>query len=185
MKAQLIYFISFLLMFTLLSCQTEREKKVQALNIKSKAILDSTFESNGNLLNKDSIYAIYFKISSDSAELRVEYVNKINEKMASLKNIEQEKTAKLNLIEQKRWDKTKAGKIQKKHPSWSNEDCERLAERRIWIGMSIDMVKYLFGRPNRANPSNYGNGTHWQWCYDDYTPSCYYGGEDGIITSYN
>lgn len=82
--------------------------------------------------------------------------------------------------------KTKAGKIWKRHPEWSKEDCERIADGYYWVGMTIDMVKYQRGLPNSANPSNYGNGTQWQWCWFDYSPSCFYDDDnDGIIDSYN
>ncbi len=83
------------------------------------------------------------------------------------------------------WLKTKAGKIHKKHPDWSKEDCKNISENRYWIGMSIDMLIYERGNPNSINPSNYGNGVHYQWCWEDDTPSCFYGGEDGIVTAYN
>jgi hypothetical protein len=91
----------------------------------------------------------------------------------------------LNKIEDEKFSKTKAGKIYATHDSWSKDDCIKISKGEIWIGMHIDMLKYMWGNPNSANPSNYGNGTQWQWCWDDRTPSCYYGGEDGIITSYN
>jgi hypothetical protein len=87
--------------------------------------------------------------------------------------------------EQKKYDNSKAGKIQKKHPDWSKEDCERIANKRIWIGMTLDMLKCERGNPNSANPSNYGKGTQWQWVWEDYTPSYFYGGDDQIITAYN
>lgn len=97
------------------------------------------------------------------------------------------------LIEQKRdsldnitFSKTKAGYIQKRHPEWSKEDCKLLAKGKIWIGMHIDMVKYLRGQPNSANPSNYGDGVKWQWCWSSYSPSCFYDDDnDGKIDSYN
>jgi len=79
----------------------------------------------------------------------------------------------------------KAWKLHKKHPKWSIEDSKNTAEGRYWIGMSLDMLKANRGQPNSANPSNFGNGTNWQWCWHDYTPSCFYGGSDGIVTSYN
>jgi hypothetical protein len=84
------------------------------------------------------------------------------------------------------WENSKYGKLQKKHPDWSDEDCKRVIDKKIWIGMSLEMLKYQRGLPNRSNPSNYGSGTQYQWCWDDYNPSCFfYGGEDGIITAYN
>ena len=106
-------------------------------------------------------------------------------KQDSILRIEQARIIKANNEEQKKWESTKAGKIQKKHSAWSRMDCVRLANREIWIGMSLSMLKYLRGTPNVANPSNYGYGVKWQWCCYDLTPSCFYGGEDGIITSYN
>ncbi|GAA4461595.1 hypothetical protein GCM10023189_37240 [Nibrella saemangeumensis] len=103
---------------------------------------------------------------------------------------EKQKTEKARLArelaEERRWNQSKAGRIHKKHPEWSKEDCELLAKRKIWVGMSIDMLKYQRGLSNHANPSNYGGETHWQWCWDDYTPSCFYDNDgDGLVDSYN
>lgn len=81
--------------------------------------------------------------------------------------------------------KTKAGKIQAKHPEWSKEDCELLANKKVWIGMNYDMLLYLRGKPNTVNTSNYGNGNEYQCCWNDYDISCFYMKEDQIIYSYN
>lgn len=124
------------------------------------------------------------KISSTQNETSKSIVEMTQIQKDSIKAIEDSAT-KAIIKENKEWDNSKAGKIQKKHPSWSREDCELVAKNRIWIGMSIDMLRYERGSPNSANPSNYGGGTSYQWCWDDYTPSCFYGKEDGIITSYN
>jgi len=83
------------------------------------------------------------------------------------------------------YSKSRAGRLCGKHPDWTREDCELVANRRIWIGMTLGMLKENRGRPDHATPSNYGNGISWQWCWDDYTPSCFYGENDEIITSYN
>jgi hypothetical protein len=98
---------------------------------------------------------------------------------------EQEARIAKEKAELEAYNRTPAGMICKAHPEWSKTDCELLANRKIWIGMSYGMLKYLRGLPESANPSNYGSGTHWQWCWHDYTPSCFYGEDDGIITSYN
>ncbi|MCE7062178.1 hypothetical protein [Dyadobacter sp. CY343] len=96
------------------------------------------------------------------------------------------KEEELRKEELKSFYKTKAGKINKKHPEWTREDCERLVDNQVWIGMSLDMLKYKRGLPNSANPSDYGNGVNWQWCWDDYTPSCFYDNNaDGLVDSYN
>lgn len=83
------------------------------------------------------------------------------------------------------YSKTRAGRLCTKHPDWTRDDCEGIANHKIWIGMTLGMLKENHGRPDHATPSNYGNGTSWQWCWDNYSPSCFYGGDDEIITSYN
>ncbi|OJV19223.1 MAG: hypothetical protein BGO21_21250 [Dyadobacter sp. 50-39] len=81
---------------------------------------------------------------------------------------------------------SKAGKIYKKHPEWSREACQRLARKEVWIGMHLDMLKYLRGLPDAANESNYGNGSQWQWCWHDLSPSCFYDRDnDMVIDAYN
>ncbi|MDD2565796.1 MAG: hypothetical protein PHZ26_04470 [Candidatus Gracilibacteria bacterium] len=129
-----------------------------------------------------------------SAEQEAEKINKEKvaqeekqriEKEAQIKNEEQERKEK-ELAEQRTYEKTKAGRICKANPTWTREDCDLLANNKIWIGMSYDMLVYTHGKPNSANPSNYGVGTQWQWCWYDYTPSCYYDtNDDGLVESYN
>lgn len=84
-----------------------------------------------------------------------------------------------------KWYKTKAGKIQKKHPEWTKDECEAIADGKIWIGMTYEMLVYRRGKPNSVNTSNYGKGNEYQACWDDFNPSCYYFGEDHVIKSYN
>jgi hypothetical protein len=88
-------------------------------------------------------------------------------------------------IEEEKFLKTKAGKIYKKHPEWSKEDCIKIADHQIWIGMHYNMLVYMRGKPNSVNTSNYGDGPHYQACWHDYDPSCFYFDESQIITSYN
>jgi hypothetical protein len=83
------------------------------------------------------------------------------------------------------WKSSKAGKICAKHADWSKCDCDKLATNKIWIGMEIEMVAYLRGNPNTKNVSNYGSGNSYQYCWNNYTPSCFYVGSDGIVESYN
>lgn len=79
-----------------------------------------------------------------------------------------------------------AGRICAAHPSWGREECEMLADNQIWVGMSYDMLVYLRGKPNHINPSNYGGGNRYQYCWNSYTPSCFYdNNDDGIIDAYN
>lgn len=86
-----------------------------------------------------------------------------------------------------KWQKTKAGQICAKNQNWTKQQCEDIAQRKYWIGMSYDMLVVSYGRkPDSANPSNYGSGTRWQWCWHNYTPSCFYDDNgDGLVDSYN
>lgn len=80
---------------------------------------------------------------------------------------------------------TPAGRVCKKHPEWSKSDCQRIADGEIWLGMSITMLHAVRGLPDHVNISDYGNGKQYQWCYDEPSLRCYYGGADGVVTSYN
>lgn len=84
------------------------------------------------------------------------------------------------------WKKTKAGQICTKHPEWSRDDCEGLADNKIWVGMSYDMLLYSRGKPNSINPSNYGGVTKYQYCWSDRTPSCFYDNNgDDVLDAFN
>jgi len=158
----------------------KRRKKIDSINTESNRIANVAIgDMPKGSINVDTLMRVYKKIASDSAELGLIHANYL----IDLKNqliLEREQKK-----DQIKWDKTKAGKIQKEHPKWSKEDCEKVANNIIWIGMSIEMLYCERGSPNSANPSDYGDGVQWQWCWSYKHPSCFYGGEDGIITSYN
>lgn len=124
----------------------------------------------------------------EKVELEKQKVEKEAKKIADeeqKKKAEAEQKAK-ELAEQKAWEKSKAGQLCLKHPDWSKTDCKNIADKKYWIGMSYDMLIELMGKPNSANPSNYGNGTQWQWCWTYNTPSCFYDTNgDGVVDSYN
>jgi hypothetical protein len=84
------------------------------------------------------------------------------------------------------WSQTAAGKLCSEHPSWTKDDCNNLTHNKIWVGMSYDMITYLYGEPDSKNVSNYGSGNQYQYCWYDYTPSCFYdNNDDGLMDSYN
>lgn len=87
--------------------------------------------------------------------------------------------------EELRFLKTKAGKIYSKHPEWSKEECQRIADNMIWIGMHYDMLVLERGKPDHLNVSNYGKGQQYQACWDGYSTSCFYFGENRLVKSYN
>ncbi|OCA79744.1 hypothetical protein BBH99_17985 [Chryseobacterium contaminans] len=104
----------------------------------------------------------------------------------SIKNkIRNDSIDKQQKIEEEKFLKSKAGKIHKKHPEWSKEDCINISENKIWIGMRYDMLVYMRGKPDNVNTSNYGDGPQYQACWHDYDASCFYFDDSQIITSYN
>ncbi|HEX2786966.1 MAG TPA: hypothetical protein VHP32_03610 [Ignavibacteria bacterium] len=92
--------------------------------------------------------------------------------------------------EEQKFLNSKAGKIwkfcQKKNAVVTKEDCIKASEDRIWIGMNIWLLVARRGNPSSVNPSNYGYGTKYQYCWWDYTPSCFYDDdEDRLVDAYN
>jgi hypothetical protein len=89
-------------------------------------------------------------------------------------------------------DNTPGGRICEAHPTWQEDECKELADDQLWItnaahlGMSYDMLVYLRGEADHANVSDYGDGQRWQYCWDGYTPSCFYDNDgDGRMDAYN
>jgi len=81
---------------------------------------------------------------------------------------------------------TPEGKICAKHPGWTKEECEGLANNKIWVDMTYDMLVYKRGKPDSSNPSNYGGKTQYQYCWHDYSPSCFYDDNgDKVMDAFN
>ena len=108
------------------------------------------------------------------------------ERIAEKKRNEAAAKAAEAKAEQEAWERSKAGQICKAHLEWDKESCEKLANNKIWIGMTYDMLVYRRGKPDSKNVSNYGWGSEYQYCWWDWTPSCFYDNDgDGIIDAYN
>ncbi len=84
------------------------------------------------------------------------------------------------------WEKSEAGQICAKHPTWEKEDCDMVADEQVWVGMTYDMLVYQLGEPDSMNPSNYGGRNRYQYCWRSQSPSCFYdNNDDGVIDAYN
>ena len=132
-----------------------------------------------------TVVLIFFALISISVK---NASKKVNEQVAIQKNTEEQKKIDDEKAKQDpQWQKTKAGKVCATHADWTKQNCEDVAQGKIWIGMSYDMLVASYGKkPDSANPSNYGNGTKWQYCWTSMTPSCFYDdNNDKIIDSYN
>ena len=142
---------------------------------------ESTQVENKFIISADDYSTIFKVIRSFTEEEVANYQAKIQREQD---RIQAKAEAELK-AEQAAWESSRAGRLCKTHPDWLKSECQRVADNKYWIGMTLDMLKAERGTPNSANPSNYGRGREWQWCWHRYTPSCFYGGEDGIVDSYN
>lgn len=70
---------------------------------------------------------------------------------------------------------------------WAETDCEKMAERKIWIGMTANQLILSWGIPKDQNNTVGVWGVHSQWVYYDFGPYVYLEGsskEDLIVTSW-
>jgi hypothetical protein len=74
----------------------------------------------------------------------------------------------------------KAKQIKTDHPSWTNVQCNDIADKRVWVGMTADQAISSWGKPQKRNKTVVQSGTHEQWVYpsDQYL---YF--ENGTLTS--
>lgn len=61
---------------------------------------------------------------------------------------------------------------------WDAENCQNIAERKIWIGMTQDQLILSWGLPNDRNNSTYSFGVHSQWVYGTFGSYVYLEGKD-------
>ena len=81
---------------------------------------------------------------------------------------------------------SKNGYVETICPLWSKIECNQVAGRKIFIGMTVDMLYMEERFFTHIHKSNYGNGNEYQARHGD-SPYCtyFYYGDDGIITAYN
>lgn len=146
-------------------------------------------ESNGG------VFSTTVALESIETQIDIKAVNAVKTSHASVvirRDQTEEEIAAAEVVkkreeaERRAWEATEAGQVCLRHPTWTKEDCQSVADGEIWIGMQIGMLREIRGAPNSANPSNYGSGVQWQWCWYNYNPMCFYDyNNDGLIDSYN
>lgn len=184
---------------TLTITSPENNLTMQGKQIVIKGTVDpsnSEIAINGDKINADNngtfVYIFQTPKETNTVNIVATHGSKTDIKTLTVNRqfTDQEKAdiakaqAQAKAVEQE-YQNSPAGKLCAKHTDWSKEDCNSVASKEIWIGMTYDMLIAERGIPEHANQSNYGRGIKWQWCWFDFTPSCFYGGNDGIITSYN
>jgi hypothetical protein len=60
---------------------------------------------------------------------------------------------------------------------WNENECQKIAEQKIWLGMSKDQLLLSWGVPKDVNNSIGSWGVHSQWVYDSFGPYVYLEGE--------
>lgn len=112
--------------------------------------------------------------------------NKNAVEIAADKKAQAVEDAKAKVLEAA-WNNSRAGRLCKAHSDWGRDDCTNVANGKVWVGMTYDMLIASMGsKPDVANPSNYGGATHWQYCWTYRSMSCFYDSNgDGVIDAYN
>ena len=185
---------------------TVKPRNVREFTINNKEISheDGIFEEKFTLPEESNKFVIVAnkKNNKTTAELIVNRIFTQEELDArEQKRIEDEEAKKIADAEQKKraeeakakraadkkaWDNSKAGQYCKKYPDWTKEDCTALADNKIWVGMSYEMLVERRGKPSSNNQSNYGSGNRVQWCWMHHTPRCFYDDNgDGLVDAYN
>lgn len=70
------------------------------------------------------------------------------------------------------------------HPSWSSVECERIAERKIWLGMDEEQLIASWGHPTDINRTVSAHGSREQWVYRRSYQTSYVYLEEGSVTSW-
>ena len=65
---------------------------------------------------------------------------------------------------------------QQKHPNWKNYDCERVTQKKIWIGMTEEMLVASQGAPVRTSKVTTAAGTNYAWVYERRIGTAFSGG---------
>ncbi|MBM4399250.1 MAG: hypothetical protein FJ041_02815 [Candidatus Cloacimonetes bacterium] len=69
-----------------------------------------------------------------------------------------------------------------KHPQWSKEDCLKIANRKIWTGMTKEQLLAAWGRPKAVDKTYHINSVMEQWAYGTLGPYVYL--ENDYVTSW-
>ena len=70
---------------------------------------------------------------------------------------------------------------------WTDTDCKKVAEQKVWIGMTANQLMLSWGIPKDKNNTVGAWGVHSQWVYFDFGPYVYLEGDsekDLIVTSW-
>ena len=130
-----------------ISCQSEKEKE---LNDKSLMIFNNSIEKVNKSeykINIDSFRIVYEKNKSENPQKGLDFANRFEKYSNNLFQKSEEirietinREARIQLrrseeeaVKKRNWKNSKYGKLQKKHPSWTDEDCIKVLDKKICI----------------------------------------------------
>jgi hypothetical protein len=134
------------------------------------------------VLNADSLKVVSIQIKKRKKENK--YWDSVAKRHIYEDSIKRpEVYQQLSEIDREIKEEAKKDKEDRQRFDCSDEQWQKVKNHQIFIGMTLEMLKYEKGSLPNPHISNYGNGNEYRYCYDDGT--CFYCKSDGIITSYN
>jgi len=91
----------------------------------------------------------------------------------------------LNILSDKDFMESKAGRIWLKHKDWSKRTCSTIAKKSVHIGMTKEQAKLSWGAPERVHTTSFTimgkYHSREQWCYG-YSSFLYFNEDDILET---
>lgn len=156
-------------------------------------IKDGKFSYIANLRNETNIFRVQADNTGNMATTTLT-INRVFTPAELAQRVADQKKAEAEAAAQKAQEQaalnayyqTRAGRLCKAHPEWTKDECQNIADGKIWIGMSRSMLFAELGQPDSTNVSNYGGGNRYQYCWSGSGTTCFYDNDnDGIIDAYN
>lgn len=124
----------------------------------------------------DSLVPLKNLIDSEVLKMNNRFIKKYE-----VSKTEDEKKRKLTKTEEDKNDSTRKAILIKQ---FGKINGMKLFNRVIWIGMTSEMLKVLYGKPDDINRSVYSFGVHEQWIYKKINKDEYYYFENNILKSW-
>ncbi|MFA5368824.1 MAG: hypothetical protein WC303_02315, partial [Candidatus Paceibacterota bacterium] len=133
-------------------------------------VKNGVFEYNAALLNEENNFNIFIinkniqstAINKNIKIMRVFTADELKARELAAAKAEVEKEAKLRAERAKQvaWDESRAGQLCKKYLSWTKEECQDIADKKIWMGMTKEQAIESVGRPHNINRTVGSWGVH-------------------------
>lgn len=134
-----------------ISCQSEKEKKLNAKSSFTFNTSDAKIEKSEYLINLDSFKVVYEKCKSENPQTGLDFANRFaiyadkllkkKEEIDLAENILTTQRNKLEIEQEnadiKVWENSKYGKLLKKQPDWTVQECMNVIEKKYGLERHI------------------------------------------------